>query len=101
MQAGAFDELYYFARRYRNGVVDLGKIIRTAYDKNNNNFQTLSRFIDKVDLPELELETVLYDEIMRCGHIDTAEHVLFGYWLRPKLDKNKLKTEALENTLKV
>lgn len=99
LRAGAFDELYFFARRYRNGVVDIGNIIRSAYDNDTNNFQTLSRFIDKIDLPELELEAILYDEMMRSGHIDTVEHVLFGFWLRQKLtnvNQNQEKSQELE-----
>ena len=90
---------------------EVRKLIPIAYNKNANNFESVTQFIDKLDNLNQNLETILYDEMILSGHVDTVEHVMFGFWLSKRIKrvdqmpdqsfvlKRKNNLEALKNRL--
>lgn len=72
--------------------IDFAKIVRLSYKGDTKNFLSVIRFIEKFGTSRQKLEEVLYEEMIRSGHEDTQEHVMFGVFIK------KLLTEARKSS---
>lgn len=67
--------------------LDLAKLIELMYKCDLKNFDKVLEFIDESKIHNKKIETVFYDEFIKCDHIDTRQHVDFGFWLQKKVNE--------------
>lgn len=74
-----------FFQKVYSDIIDWEKLIQLTYNRDVNNTETLTQFIEKLEIRDKKLETILYDQMMNSGHVDTVEHVMFAFWLKKRI----------------
>lgn len=88
-----------FMNQFGQNPVDVSKLVEMAFAKNKDNLFSLLTFILELDQPKLKLENNLYREFLDSGHIDTVEHVRFGYWLQQTIHSINYKPQTINGEL--
>lgn len=75
-----------FIKSVNSHGLDYIRLIQKSYGRNTKNFEAVTTLIDQLDLRSKNLETIFYTEMLESGHVDTAEHVMFGFWIMEKIN---------------
>lgn len=82
--------------------LDTNLLIKSVYNCDISNFETIARLVELINSREICMEKIYYDEFIGCGHTDTIEHFMFGFWIlkRQSNDGTGKYNQDFEATLK-